>query len=382
MRILTAMYTIRKGGAYDRFLMMLEAFLERKCEVHCLSLTSIQIQHPYYHNHVPSFPFGIRDGLVARLTVLFLFPLYSLLIGWREKVDLFVAFGSLYAFTLALPKWVLKRPVVTLIRGDSTFGLKTQDSPIFFLWINRMIEYIGLMFSDRIITNNTAFQSEIARRLRRGKQLEIEVLFNNIPSMPGHELENISQIRAQFRIPREAKVLVTAGILNRGKNIESLLKCMPRVGVSNLFLLIMGDGTTRAGLRYLDNLKNLTKTLELEKKVIFTGWLEKEELWRTFRAADLFVLPSKREGMPNVILEALGLGLPCLGSNIPGVKDVLQYEALMFDPLDEEAIAQKIRQVFSDNLLFDKIKRLCQERKGTFMFDWKEKLYQMVMGRS
>jgi glycosyltransferase involved in cell wall biosynthesis len=238
------------------------------------------------------------------------------------------------------------------------------------------------MFSDRIITNNTAFQSEITRRLRRRKQLEIGVLFNNIPAIPDLNLENISQIRTQFGIPMEAKVLVTAGILNRGKNIETLLKCLPRVGISNLLLLIIGSGTTKADHRYLDNLKNLTKTLGLEKKVCFAGWLKKEELWRIFRGADLFVFPSKREGMPNVMLEALGADLPCLGSNIPGIKDVLQYEELVFDPLDEEAIAQKIRQIFSQNLFFDKIKRLCQERKKVFVFDWEEKVYQMVIGRS
>ena len=45
MKIMTAMYTMRRGGAYDRFIMMLEAFLERNCEMHCLSLTPIQINH-------------------------------------------------------------------------------------------------------------------------------------------------------------------------------------------------------------------------------------------------------------------------------------------------------------------------------------------------
>ena len=52
MKVMTAMYTIRRGGAYDRFIMMLEAFLERNCEMHCLSLTPIQIKHSLFHNHM------------------------------------------------------------------------------------------------------------------------------------------------------------------------------------------------------------------------------------------------------------------------------------------------------------------------------------------
>lgn len=86
MKIQTAHYTLRKGGAYDRFRMMLEALVERECEIHCLSITPIQVRHPHYHNHILFLPFKIKDGLVAKLMVLLLFPLYSLLIGWREKL--------------------------------------------------------------------------------------------------------------------------------------------------------------------------------------------------------------------------------------------------------------------------------------------------------
>jgi glycosyltransferase involved in cell wall biosynthesis len=378
MKIMTAMYTLKKGGAYDRFIMMEEAFLERNCEVHCLSLTPIQIKHPYYHNHVTSFPFGIKGGWVARLTVLFLFPLYSLLIGWREKIDLFVAFGSLYAFMLAIPKWMLKRPMVTLIRGDFAYGLKMQKSSKYFP-LFKFIEYLGLIFSDHIITNNTAIQNQIIRIIGRRKQVEIELLMNNIPSIPHFKPEDVLQTRAQFEIPLDSKVLVTAGVINKGKNIEILIKCLPKIEINNLFLLIIGDGSTKADFRYQDYLKKLTDSLDLGKRVIFTGWLKKEELWKIFQSADLFVLLSISEGMPNVILEALGVDLPCLGSNIPGVNDILQYEELLFDPLDEEAIVQKIRQIFSSSVLFEKIKILCQERKKVFIFDWKEKVSQIVV---
>ena len=71
-------------------------------------------------------------------------------------------------------------------------------------------------------------------------------------------------------------------------------------------------------------------------------------MWRTFRAADLFVLSSLSEGMPNVLLEALGLDLPCFGSRIPGIQDILLHEELMFDPQDEKAIADKVRHFFSN----------------------------------
>ena len=67
MKIMTAMYTIRRGGAYDRFIMMLEAFLDRNCEMHCLSLTPIPITNSYFHNHVMYLPLKSVHGLIAKL---------------------------------------------------------------------------------------------------------------------------------------------------------------------------------------------------------------------------------------------------------------------------------------------------------------------------
>ncbi len=378
MKIMTAMYTLRRGGAYDRFLMMLEAFLERNYEVHCLSLTPIQIKNPFYHNEVCCLPFKSGDSLVAKLLVLLLFPLYSFQIGWREKIDLFVAFGSLYAFILAIPKWILKRPMVTLIRGDFAFGLKMRSSFKNFLWLNKAVEYFGLTASDLILAVNKDIQKKVMKIVWNRKNIDVEILFNNI-LVSNHSIPiERKMIRVRYSIPEDAKILLTAGVLNRGKNIELLLKSFLRIEINNLFLFIIGEGTTKEDALYLDNFKKMIKELGLEQMVIFTGWLQKEELWRTFRASDLFILPSLDEGMSNVLLEALGLNLPCLGSKIPGVEDILQHEELMFDPLDVEALANKIRDIFSDVLLFEKVKYLCQERKKVFLFDWKETLFQIV----
>ncbi len=378
MKVMTAMYTMRRGGAYDRFLMMLESFLERNCEIHCLSLTPIQIRNPLFNNHVIRFPFHLSNHTLTIISVILLFPFYTLLVGWREKIDLFIAFNFLYAFLQAIPKWILRKPMVTLIRGDFAFGLKMQDSSKSFRWLNKTVEYLGLIASDRILTVNTDIQEKVMEVIGNRKNIDVKICFNNI-LVSNHSLPiDRMTIRNRYAIPEDAKVLVTAGVLNRGKNIEALLNSLPRIGIKNLFLFIIGDGSTKEDTHYLENLKAITKELDLEKKVIFTGWLQKEEMWRTFRAADLFVLSSLNEGMPNALLEAMGCNIPCLGSNIPGIRDILNYKELMFDPLDEKAIADKVRRFFSDFQYSNYIISLCQERKKAFVFDWKEKIFQMV----
>jgi len=378
MKVMTAMYTLRKGGSYDRFKMMIESFLEKQWEVHCLSLTPIQIENTFFHNHVVDFLFKTTNGFIAKLAVLSIFPLWSVWIVWRNKIDLLIAFGSLYAFIQGLSKWSLKRPMVTLIRGSLVFGFKMQDSPKYFQHVNRFLEKWGLLFSDRIITNNVSARDDILKSLGGRKNIDVQVLYNNIPPMNIRETENISETREKYGLPKDAKVLVTAGILNRGKNIEMLINCLPRIGIKNLYLLVVGDGSTETDFRYRDSLQGLAKILEVDKKVIFTGWLEKEDLWKIYLSSDLFILPSLSEGMPNAMLEALGSGLPCMGSNIPGIKDILQYEELMFDPSDKKAIGEKIEWAFSDVQFFEKMKTLCLERKKVFAFDWKKELFQMM----
>jgi glycosyltransferase involved in cell wall biosynthesis len=155
---------------------------------------------------------------------------------------------------------------------------------------------------------------------------------------------------------------------------------LPKIEAKNVYVLIVGDGSTVADLGYKVSLQGLAEELAVDKKVIFTGWLGKEELWKIYLASDLFVSSSLSEGMPNAMLEALGAGLPCIGSKIAGVKDILQHEDLMFDPHDEKTVVDKIQQLFTDRQFLDKVKRLCQERKNVFVFDWKERVFEVITG--
>jgi glycosyltransferase involved in cell wall biosynthesis len=378
MKVMTAMYTVRRGGAYDRFIMMLEAFLNRNCEMHCLSLTPIPITNSYFHNHVMYLPLKSAHGLIAKLAVVFVFPLWSFWVAWREKVDLIIAFGSLYAFLQGFSKWILKKPMVTLIRGSLYFGLTTQSSPRYLLHLIKIVEYLGLLLSDRIITNNMATRDEMLKRLGKRKNIDVQILYNNIPPMNIREPGDISNTRDKYDIPGDAKVLVTAGILNRGKNIEILIEILSRIEMRNVYLLIIGDGSTEADLSYKDFLQGLAKKLGVDRNVIFTGWLEKEDLWEVYGSSDLFVLPSLNEGMPNAMLEALGLDLPCLGSDIPGVKDILHHDKLLFDPFDVESFSYRIQRIFYHTNDFDVVRKLCQERKSKFIFDWQERFYELT----
>ena len=268
--------------------------------------------------------------------------------------------------------------MVTFIRLDLSLRYKKKDGFNVISWLSKLIEYGGLLFTDRVIAVNTAIREEIIETIGRWKKMEIEVLFNNIPEIRSSSVEDILQTRKFLGIPENAKIFVTAGVLTPRKNIEILLRSFSKIGRHDFFLVIVGDSTQKEGLRYRDYLEALIHKLGLTRNVIITRWVRKEELWKILEASDLFVLPSLKEGMPNVMLEALGFDLPCLGSRIPGIIDILQYEELMFDPLDEEAIVDKVNRVFSDVQYSNYIVSLCRERKEVFIFDWKERVFLLA----
>lgn len=110
----------------------------------------------------------------------------------------------------------------------------------------------------------------------------------------------------------------------------------------DLELAVVGDGGHRG------RLERQAASLGLTERVFFRGQLPaggavREELDR----ADLFVLPSKTEGLPRAMIEALARALPCIGSTVGGIPELLPPED-MVPPGDVAALAGKIREVVGD----------------------------------
>ena len=111
----------------------------------------------------------------------------------------------------------------------------------------------------------------------------------------------------------------------------------------DLQLVLVGDGKHRQALGAR------AAALGLDGRVYFLGQLPAGEAVRTqLDQADLFVLPSKTEGLPKALIEAMARGLPCLGSAVGGIPELLPPED-MVPPGDVIALARKIREVVTNS---------------------------------
>lgn len=94
-------------------------------------------------------------------------------------------------------------------------------------------------------------------------------------------------------------------------------------------------------------LENLCEKEGISEHVIFLGYKPREEVFNLLDQSDLFVLPSRQEGLPRAMVEAMERGLPCIGTYRGGIPELLEEEDLV--PSDNvEALANKIMEVLSD----------------------------------
>jgi glycosyltransferase involved in cell wall biosynthesis len=110
----------------------------------------------------------------------------------------------------------------------------------------------------------------------------------------------------------------------------------------NLKALFVGEG------RYRRMLELLANELAISQKVNFLGQLKSgSEVFDFLDSVDLFVMPSRAEGFPRALHEAMSRGCPCIGSHVGGIPELLAPEDLV-PPNDPKALAQKIMEVTAD----------------------------------
>jgi glycosyltransferase involved in cell wall biosynthesis len=149
----------------------------------------------------------------------------------------------------------------------------------------------------------------------------------------------------QFGVPRGSRVLLFVGRLDPQKGPVQLLEAATELFAdhADLHLVMVGDGPLASDLR------ESTRARNLESRIHFAG--RQEDIAGLMRAADLFVLPSQWEGLPNVVLEAMAAGTPVVATAVEGVRDLLGEGKLgVVVPLNGELrLAEAIRGALREN---------------------------------
>lgn len=145
-------------------------------------------------------------------------------------------------------------------------------------------------------------------------------------------------LRINFGIPEEDKIILSIGRLTEIKQPLKLIEVFSVIEkkMENVTLVIAGKG------ELLNEVKKLLKKNDL-KKVIFLGYVDQEKKADLYACSDFYIMPSKYEGQPLSLLEAISSGLSCIVSGIPNLKIVEDADCgIIVDFSDNERAAQKI----------------------------------------
>jgi glycosyltransferase involved in cell wall biosynthesis len=143
----------------------------------------------------------------------------------------------------------------------------------------------------------------------------------------------------------ESCKIVTVGSLEQlYKGTDVLIESVASLSADgvDVTLTVVGDGA------YRGHLEQLARRLDVDRRVEFLGKLPAGKAVRDqLDRADLFILPSRTEGLPRAMIEAMARGLPCIGSEVGGIPELLASNH-MVSAHDARALADKIRELIQN----------------------------------
>lgn len=158
--------------------------------------------------------------------------------------------------------------------------------------------------------------------------------------------------RREAGLPAEGRVILFVGNFYPVKNPLLLIEACARMAEKPL-LVMAGGGPLEPDCR------ELARRLGIGSRVIFAGRKSPGEIARLMNAADLLALPSRNEGVPNVILEAFASGLPVVASRVGGIPEVIDRDFLghLTPPGDVAALAAALDEQLATPRDQDAIRR-------------------------
>ena len=182
------------------------------------------------------------------------------------------------------------------------------------------------------------------------------------PRMPPDDV--VARTRAKFSIDRPYILFV--GSLVPRKNLSFLVRAFARMASrrSDPPLLVLAGATDDKG--ECERLATLIASLGIEPLVRRTGYLSNEDVQGLYGGARLFALPSLYEGFGMVALEAMTYKVPVVAARAGSLPEVIGDAGILVEPDDDDALAEALAKVLSEEPLRDRLIELGLERFGRF----------------
>jgi glycosyltransferase involved in cell wall biosynthesis len=174
------------------------------------------------------------------------------------------------------------------------------------------------------------------------KEQKLVLLENGIDTAEYTRRQTVDEAKAALGLPARLHI-GAVGRLEPEKAFDLLIRAVHQLNAGGIVcgLTIVGEGHDRP------RLEAVVAELRLADRVQLVGWQSDVKRW--FEAMDVFALSSRREGLPNVLLEAMALGVPCVSTNIAGIPRLIEdgVSGRLVPPDDLPALVAGLKEVLA-----------------------------------
>lgn len=213
------------------------------------------------------------------------------------------------------------------------------------------IEKFCARFTDVLITINKEDYALAQKKMPAKKVCYVPGVGIDLSKIQNTQCDR-NEVRKSMGVPEDCILLLSIGELNINKNHQVVVKALAKLNNKNVHYAIAGIGNQK------ENLLNLAKELGVENQFHLLGF--RTDALKLYRAADIFVFPSFREGLSVSMMEAMASGLPIICSKIRGNTDLVQNIDAQFVCNEVDVLYKKINNLITSKTLQE---QLAQENK-------------------
>jgi glycosyltransferase involved in cell wall biosynthesis len=302
-----------------------------------------------------------RVPLKQKSLFAFWFGVAKLLWKLRGEYDIVHCHGMnpFHGFPLFFANLLGKRSLGKLSIANSDIDFKNQG---------RLVGNLHSFFlkkADRYIAISSALQEEV--KTSGLSPDKCRFIPNGVDTKRFYPISNHEKInfRKQLNLPPNKMIVLFVGVIDYRKGVDVLLPAFKRVleTEKDVILVLVGPANRvdKDGSFY-KKMTDFVKTMNIESFIHFFD--ESDQIQKYYQMADLFVLPSRQEGMPNAVLEAMACGLPVIGTTISGTMDIIPDDkfGILSKPGDEFSLSQALKELIRNKSNREQISKNVIER--------------------
>jgi glycosyltransferase involved in cell wall biosynthesis len=242
------------------------------------------------------------------------------------------------AWTAVVAKWLFRKPLIVRCGYPWSFNYSRESPRWWRRVLVRLLERVAVRVADRVVVTSGATGEYLVRE-HRVDRARVRVVPNAI---------DVARFAPDPAAVRDKGCVIFVGRLAADKNLAALVEAVARVPGARLRLV--GDGPERAALE--------ASARRAGAQVEFTGTVSNDAVPGLLNRAALFALPSRYEGQPKALLEAMACGLPVLGADVPGTRDAVRHgETGWLCAPEAESLERALRALLGDGALRERLGR-------------------------